>query len=198
MPRIIDYERVLPALTSRGLQSLYHNSGSFGFAADLYCGWIGPPDGTLKDTARAVARRVPEPHSANLARLLQRAWMTLLPGAIWIMPGSHWSYELDHSSHVWMPDALREIGIDPAALQSRNNAAAIEFELSESRVAMTFVERLLDQLFSSDFTAAFPDHPAICTIHHHRQLWWRTNDAALRDRLLQLPEDEFGQVVCDD
>jgi hypothetical protein len=191
MPRIVDYEHVLARLTSRGMKSLYHNSGSFGFVStDLYCGWLGPPDGTLKESVRPVSRSVPEPHSKNLAKLLWRAWSTLLPGPIWIMPGSHWSYEFDHSSHTWMADALRAIEVDPTILQPRNNAPAIEFDLRESDRAMTFVEQLLDHLFSSDFTAAFPDHPAICTIHHHRQLWWRTNDASLRDRLLALPEAE--------
>jgi hypothetical protein len=191
MPQIVDYQQVLATLTSRGMRSLYHNSGSFGFAgADLYCGWLGPPDGTLKETVRPVSRRVAEPYSKNLTRLLERAWNSLLPGAIWIMPGNHWSYELEHSSHIWMADALHAIDVDPATLAPRNNAAAIDFDPSESSRAMTFVEQLLDHLFSSDFTAAFPVHPAICTIHHHRQLWWRTNDDTLRDRLLRLPDDE--------
>src|SRR4051812_39634096 len=104
MPRIIDYQQVLATLTSRGLKSLYYNSGSFGFDVgprDLACGWIGPPDGTLKESARAIATRVPPPHAQNLARLLARAWWSILPGAMWIMPGSHWAYELDFGSDDW-------------------------------------------------------------------------------------------------
>lgn len=197
MPRIIDYEQVLATLTSGGLKSLYYNSGSFGFDAgptSRACGWIGPPDRTLNDSARAIATQVPIPHAQNLAVLLARAWSSILPGAMWIMPGSHWAYELDFGSDDWMPDALRAIGVEPSILQPLNNAAAIAFDPDESEVASRFVARLLDGLRSSDFTAAFPHQPAICTIHHHTQLWWRTNDPGLADELARLPEEEFGAI----
>lgn len=195
MPRIIDYEHVLATLTSRGMKSLYHNSGSFGFVGDEHvCGCIGPDDPTIRDAARSTSIRVPAPFALRLARVFVRAWCDLLPGKLWVMPGSHWSYELDFGSEDWLPDALRAIDIDPMQLQSRNNAAAIEFDQSESDKVTTIVAQLLERLNSSDFAAAFPEHPAMCLIHHHTQLWWRTNDIALRDRLLRLPEDEFRQV----
>jgi hypothetical protein len=31
---------------------------------------------------------------------------------------------------------------------------------------------LLENLAQSDFTTAIPDHPVICRLHHHKQLWW--------------------------
>jgi hypothetical protein len=118
--------------------------------------------------------------------MLTHAWTEHLPGAMWIMPGSHWAYELDFGSEEWMPEALRAAGIDPAILQPRTYAAAIEFEQRESSPATTLVAQLLERLAGSDFNAAFPGYPAVCTIHHHTQLWWRTNDAALRDRLARV------------
>jgi hypothetical protein len=196
MPRIIDYAQVLATLTARGMTSLYHNSGSFGFPENEHvCGWIGPDDPTIHNAARAVSVRVPVPFEENLARTLVRAWTDALPGKLWIMPGSHWSYELDFGNADWLPDALRVHDFDPAELQSRTNAAAIEFDQAESAAATTFVTRLLERLDTSDFAAAFPDHPVTCVIHHHVQLWWRTNDVALRDRLLRLPQDDFGPNV---
>jgi hypothetical protein len=188
MPRIIDYEQVLTTLTSRGLTSLYHNSGSFGFAGEEhFCGWLGTDDPTIRESMRAFCKRVSEPTAVSLERLFTLAWSELLPGPVWIMPGSHWAYELDFGSATWLPKALQTLGIDSAALQPRNNASAIELDPSEEK-PRKLVGWLLENLSSSDFTAAFPSHPAICTIHHHRQLWWRTSDAALRDRLLALRE----------
>jgi hypothetical protein len=192
MPRIIDYDHVLATLTSRGMKSLYHNSGSFGFPIESFaCGWIGQDDPTILESVRARCTQVPGPHAENLARLFDRAWTTLLPGTLWIMPGSHWAYELDFGSAEWMPDALRAIQIDPTALQPRNVAAAIEFDLSESGDARTFIAQLLTHLTASDFTAALPNQAAICTIHHHAQLWWQTPDVRLRDLLMRLPDDEL-------
>ena len=35
------------------------------------------------------------------------------------------------------------------------------------------------QLRFSDFLLAFPDRPALCTVHHHEQVWWQTTYEAL-------------------
>ena len=32
---------------------------------------------------------------------------------------------------------------------------------------------------TSDFQLSFPGLPAVCTIHHHKQLWWTTVDPSL-------------------
>lgn len=191
MPRIIDYEHVLATLTARGMTSLYHNSGSFGFTGEEHvCGWVGPDDATIRESVRAVCTQVPEPHAVILQWSFDLAWRKLLPGPVWIMPGSHWAYELDFGSATWLPSALLSQGIDPALLRSRNNAAALEFDPSEGKTRK-FVGWLLGNLSASDFTAAFPQHAVICTIHHHMQLWWQTTDLALRDQLSRLPMETF-------
>ena len=188
MPRIIEYEQVLATLTARGMKSLYHNSGSFGLIDQPHtCGWIGADDPTIREAARAACLQVPEPHVENLARLFERTWTTLLPGPLWLMPGSHWAYELDFGCATWMPQALHAIGIDAALLQSRSNGAAIEFCLSEAELATRFATDLLNHLTGSDFVATFPDHQALCTIHHHAQLWWQTPDRPLHAKLSNLP-----------
>ncbi|MBC8105545.1 MAG: hypothetical protein H7Z14_03055 [Anaerolineae bacterium] len=189
MPRIVDYEQVLEQMSAQRMKCLYHNSGSFGFhdgAAVQICGWIGPEDASIRHEALAQARPAPPPYEENLARLFERAWTELLPGPLWIMPASHWAYELEFGNADWMPAALREIKIDSADLQFRNNGAAIEFEMNESANASQFVERLLEHLAGSDFTLAFPGKPVICTLHHHKQLWWQAIDPTLINELRRL------------
>jgi hypothetical protein len=186
VPQIVDYSIVLERMSGLKLRSLYYNSGSFGFDADestQSIGWIGPADPTIKAAARNFIRLVPEPYAENLAKLLVRAWAQILPGKIWIMPASHWAYELDFGSRDWMPAALQEIGIDSELLRERTNAAAIEFLPEESPMAESFVAGLLEMLKQSDFAIAFPDHRVTCLLHHHKQLWWTSADSAVMDRL---------------
>jgi hypothetical protein len=103
------------------------------------------------------------------------------------MPASHWAYELDFGNSNWLPNALRAIGIDPVSLQSLNNAAAIEFDTNDVSTACRFIESLLEELTGSDFTLAFPGRSAICTLHHHKQLWWQTADSEVAEALRMLP-----------
>jgi hypothetical protein len=190
VPRIVDYNIVLPTFTGAGFASLYHNSGAFGLAPGTTAqivGWIGREDPTLRAEALGAAMRVPAPHAANLVRLLVEAWnKLLLPAPAWVMPMSHWAHELDFASAAWMPAALRSIGIDPSALQPRADGSAIEFAGEESAQLHDFCLSLLENLRGSDFAIAFPDKPALCTLHHHGQLWWTTADASLRDSLRAL------------
>jgi hypothetical protein len=119
---------------------------------------------------------VNEPYEPNLAALLVRAWTDILPGRIWVMPASHWAYELDFGSKQWLPPLLEAIGIDPGLLQTRTTAAAIEFTPQESPALEHFVTRLLEMLSVSDFSLAFPHRRMICSLHHHKQLWWTSAD----------------------
>ena len=193
MPRIIEYPEVLRRITREGLVSLYHNSGAFGFAGEMTTqtvGWIGPPDPTIRPAALELAQAIPPPHAANLAALLMRAWRDrLAPAEAWFMPRSHWSFELDFASHAWLPEVLREIGIDPAPLTGLNNAAAIAFinEEGEATHLNRLARALLDHLTTSDFSIVFPGHPIVCTLHHHRQLWWVTSENGLAQLLRDLP-----------
>jgi hypothetical protein len=191
VPWIIDYPVVLEQMREQRLKSLYYNSGAFGFASDVepsVVGWLGPPDPTLKAQASGMGVQIPEPFESNLSELLVRAWQTHLPGRVWVMPMSHWSYELDFGSRNWMPALLEAIGVDPGLLATRNNAAAIEFATDESDHLKRFAERLLQMLLASDFAIVFPRRPVLVTLHHHKQLWWQASDADLADRLRELPK----------
>jgi len=189
VPTIIDYPDVLKRMTGEGFRCLYHNSGAFGFpenAKPQVVGWIGADDATIRPEALREALRVPPPYERNLAAMFVKAWCDHLPGAMWAMPTSHWSYELEFGNFDWLPGQLRQIALDPTMLQQRNNGSAIEFARDESSYAGQFVKALLDLLHGSDFTIAFPGQPVLCTVHHHKQLWWQTTDDALAATLHQL------------
>jgi hypothetical protein len=189
MPRIVEYKTVLQRMRDDGYVSLYHNSGAFAFARDAKTqaiGWIGAADPTLRPEAAALAREVPAPVEQNLAQLLLRAWREHLAGTLWLMPMSHWAYELDFASRAWMPDLLRAIEIDPVPLESRNDAAAIEFAPDDDEALRKMALGLLQNLSGSDFAIAFPGRDVLCTLHHHKQLWWTTHDASLAQSLREL------------
>jgi hypothetical protein len=182
VPSIVDYPVVLNTLLGAGLESLYHNSGAFGFPRAVpahHVGWIGPVDSTLKASALPLTRQVPEPYARTLAMLAVRMWTERLPGAVWLMPRNHWAFELDHGISAWMPELLRGVGIDPAALSGRNDGSAIEFQVEEAETLAPAIEKLLTGLWGSDFALAWPGRPILCTVHHHTQLWWTTTDADL-------------------
>ncbi|HXE54794.1 MAG TPA: hypothetical protein VN541_17370 [Tepidisphaeraceae bacterium] len=186
MPWIIDYDRVLQQMQGQGLESLYYNSGAFGFApgtATCSVGWTGPDDPSLRPEARALIRPVPLPYEQELTRQTVRAWREYLPGNVWLMPKSHWAYELDFGSRDWMPALLEHAGIDAGLLQPRTNAAAIEFGLDEIGAFSHVIEGLLRMLLGSDFALAFPGHPVVCTVHHHKQIWWTSTDEQLIEAL---------------
>jgi len=166
--------------------SLYHNSGAFGFVPDVTThirGWIGPDDPTLRESVRTFMKQIPEPHVTNLVSMLSSIWREHLPGRAWVMPMSHWSYELDFGSREWLGAALAQIGIDSQLLITRNNGAAIEFQRDEVVPFERFTCDLLTNLTASDFAMVFPDHPVLVTLHHHRQLWWVTGDSELSEKL---------------
>jgi hypothetical protein len=186
MPWIIDYAVVVEQMRSQKLKCNYYNSGAFGFAdaaSVKHLGWIGPDDPTIRPAARPFTRAVPAPYEPNLTDLATRAWQQHFPGRVWAMPMSHWAYELDYGSRDWMPALIEHIDLDPGLLQGRNNAAAIEFAPDEVQHFKHFTQRLLEMLLSSDFMLAFVNRPILCTLHHHKQLWWTTNDASAIDAL---------------
>ena len=166
-------------MTADGLESLYFNSGAFGFprrTTTYSIGWIGPDDPTIRPDARAMIRAVAPPWEENLTALALQIWREHLPGDVWVMPKSHWGFELDHGSAEWMPAALKDVEIDSSILASRTDGSAIEFTIDEAVQFEKFLHTLLTRLMGSDFLIAFPDRGTICTVHHHRQLWWTTTD----------------------
>jgi hypothetical protein len=186
MPKIVDYNVVLERLQCQGLRSLYHNAGAFGFAAGATprtIAWIGADDPTIRDGAKPFVRRVWPPFESTLAALFRRAWVEHLPGPLWLMPMSHWHYEMHFGNATWLPDALRALDLDPELLKNRNNGAAVEFAMGEWPQAESFVEDVMRNLAGSDFLAAFPGKAALCMLHHHKQLWWQTTDATIATAL---------------
>jgi hypothetical protein len=193
VPTIIDYERVLQRMEADGFRSLYHNSGAFGFprGTDVkYAGWVGPPDASIRADVRPFVRQIAPPYEPNLARMPADVWTQYLPGVAWLMPMSHWSYELDFGSREWMPAALDAVGVEGNELVTRANGAALEFQSRERAPLESMVSQLLSNLRTSDFMLAFPGRAALCTVHHHKQLWWQTTDATLHAALMR-----FGDAV---
>jgi hypothetical protein len=177
MPNVIDYKTVLERLTAQGLRCNYFNGGSFGFVSEAHVrGWVGPADSTVNPAMRDAVRNVPEPYERNLAAAAARAWRQCLPGEVWVMPAAHWAYELGDASGDWLPMAIEALGLNVESLRGRTDAAAIEFSLIESAEFEAFVRRLLERLGQSDFTLAFPGRKTVCTVHHHKQLWWVSAD----------------------
>jgi hypothetical protein len=190
--QIVDYDAVLEALLGQGLKSLYYNSGSFGFppgVATQTIGWIGPPDRTIRPEALSFTRQIAPPHTQHLTELTLRAWGEFLPGVVWAMPRSHWAYELDFGSNDWMPPVLAKCGVDSAELAPLTTGAAIEFNWEDSGQFASFLATLLDNLSgSSDFQLVWPGRQVVCTVHHHKQLWWTTSDGPIYQALNELPE----------
>ncbi len=186
MAWIVEYQDVLERLGSDGLRCLYHNSGAFGFndsVSTFSRGWAGEADASIRPEAQALLRTVPPPFEPTLAKQMVRAWQAFLPGPIWVMPKSHWAYELEFGSKDWIASLLENSGVDPGLLTGRNNAAALEFPLAEAEWCSHLVEGLLRMLLGSDFTLAWPGRGTICTVHHHKQLWWTSSNPALIENL---------------
>jgi hypothetical protein len=193
MPWIIDYDVVVEQMRSQALKCNYYNSGAFGFVntKDVKnLGWIGPEDSTIRPEARALTRPVPPPYEQNLAELATKVWLAHFPGRVWAMPMSHWAYELSYGSRDWMPALIEHLDLDPGLLEGRNNAAAIEFSVHEAHHFKHLVQRLLEMLLGSDFMLAFVGRPILCTLHHHKQLWWSTTDP----QVLEVLEKAVGNL----
>src|SRR5687768_10952853 len=126
MARIIDYPDVQKTMQENGFVSLYHNSGAFGFAewtAVESVGWITADDPTIREAARALTRNV---DPAQLILLLKQACESVKDEA-WLMPKSHWHYELHFGNRELLEEILPTIAIGPASLRERNDGSAIAF-----------------------------------------------------------------------
>jgi hypothetical protein len=182
VPVIVDYATVLQRMSAAGFRCNYHNSGAFGFGAGadvLIRGWIGPDDATIRPGLLPSVRTILPPFAPHLAEALVRVWQASLCGYAWLMPMSHWHFELHDGSRDWLPAELGEIRIDPASLRDRADGSALQFATEESPALSRAVIALLENLKVSDFQLAFPGRAALCMIHHHTQLWWQTTDAEL-------------------
>jgi hypothetical protein len=190
MPTIVDYPTVLDLLTRQGLKSLYHNSGAFGFGSDVATtsrGWVGPVDPSIRASAMPIVRHMLPPYAQTMTDLMIQLWQSDLPGPVWVMPKSHWAYELEFGSREWLPDLLQRIGVDSTRLLRLNNAAALAFSPEEIQPLQLLVRELLCYLVGSDFQMVFFNHRTICTIHSRQQLWWTTADPIIVQRMESLP-----------
>jgi hypothetical protein len=187
MPGILDYPFVVEAMTQLGFVSLYPNSGAFGFPPEqgaASVGWVGPDDPSIRPESRPLTRRVPAPYEATLASLCTCVWTERLTGGVvWVMPKSHWAYELMFGSAGWMPQLLREAGVSPDDLAGRHDGSALFFSPGEEPAFERLLTGLLSNLLGSDFLLAWPGRPVVCTVHHHKQLWWTTTSADLQRTL---------------
>jgi hypothetical protein len=186
MPHVVDYPIVLEQLTAAGFVSLYHHSGAFGFAPEAkvqMVGWIGPADGTIRQELLPHICQVDEPYALTLAELARQAWLSHLSGECWLMPKSHWHYELHFGNRAMLEALLPELGIAVTKLKERNDGSAIAFSIDEDELFREAVRWILKELRFSDFLLVFPSRATVCTIHHHQQLWWQTTNAAAADAL---------------
>ena len=181
--RIVDYADVCKRADTLGLISAYYNTGAFTFPAGEtvhIVGWVGGVDSTIRPGLATVA--VGEPVAANLVKRLMAMWPGEIDGPAWVMPKSHWAFELDHGNGGWLGPALAAVGVDPELLRPLTDGAAIEFEPGDAAIS-GLLETLLTHLTASDFAILFPRHRHLVTVHHHVQLWWQTADENWVERL---------------
>lgn len=174
MARVVDYADVLRQAETLGLRCVYYNTGAFGFQADAavhIIGWLGADDPSIRPDLLAGAVRVPPPYPRSLVERLGRVWPAVVDGEAWVMPKSHWAFELDHGNGPWLAPALRAVGVDPEPLRLRTDGSAIAFAAADP-AGLAFVETLLTNLRASDYAILFPRHQVLVTVHHHQQLWW--------------------------
>jgi hypothetical protein len=184
VPWIIDYQTVLERMLGMKLVCGVMASGAFAF----------PPGSSPRTVVWATpqAALLPKPEGATTilfadeADLAERAvdvWQTQLQGPAWVLPVSHWAYELDYGSREWLPPLLERLDLD--LLAGRPNAAALEFSRHETERLRLLTDRLLQMLMGSEFLLAFPAQPVLCTVTHEKQLRWTSTDLALMQHLAQ-------------
>ena len=181
--RVVDYADVCKQAETLGLVSAYYNTGAFTFPAGEsvhIVGWVGGADSTIRPGLTTVS--VEAPVAVNLVNRLMTLWPEVIDGPAWVMPKSHWAFELDHGNGAWLGPALTAVGVDPEILRPRTDGTAIEFDPGDPATG-GLLETLLTRLTASDFAVLFPRHRHLVTVHHHVQLWWQTPDAELVHRL---------------
>jgi hypothetical protein len=189
MPKIVNYDAVVAEAEAMGLHSLYHRSGSFGFGDGVlvqHIGWLGPPDSTLRPVANLLVRQAAEPHARRLADALAYAGAELHVTNTWLLPMSHWAYELTFGGGEWLGELLGNIGVDAESLRDRTDGSAIAFAPDELAALKLAAATLLDRLTGSDFAVLMPKTRLVGTIHHHRQIWWTTDDAGIHAKLREI------------
>lgn len=193
---MIEYSAVLEKMSPPQFKCHYYNSGAFGFPESANArtlAWIGPEDSTIRPEAQVLTRRVVPPYEATLAKMATRLWQDQIGGRAWVMPKSHWAFELGHGSREWMPALIDGLGLDFGLLENKTNAAAIEFTANEPEPFERFLAGLLTLLHGSDFMIAFPGRGILCTLHHHKQLWWTTTEKKVIEAVGSLADEHRAE-----
>ena len=68
---------------------------------------------------------------ANLVKRLMTLWPAVIDGPAWVMPKSHWAFELDHGNGGWLGPALRAVGVDlpgrlPVTMQVNDSLVSLQ------------------------------------------------------------------------
>jgi hypothetical protein len=174
MPEVLSYQQVETVLRAKSLRCLYFNSGSWGFTEQAGAvGWLLGDDPTLTPAARKIARVV-GPVDQLVAAVLEACHR--VGGEIWILPGSHWAYELDFGTPT-MLDVLRRadvVGVD--GLVGRNDGSAVRFLATEQSQLAGVLRELFSTGTTSDYQLILPEMPVLAILHHHVQVWWQAKD----------------------
>jgi hypothetical protein len=182
--RLVAYAEVLEAAEAVGLRCVYPNGAAFAPTSGDWAvaGWITGEDASVRSAFRERVRRVAP---SALANEVFQAWSTYFHDAdeAWIAPAHHWAAELAHGRGDGATARLLQMhSIDTTPLMTRTAADAIALSSTE---LPSFLAALYDAMGKADFTLLLPGTPMVATVHHHRQCWWRTADAAVADALLR-------------
>jgi hypothetical protein len=180
MPRLADHETLVQTLAAEGVRSVYHRGGAFAFdrQAVLYRGWVDKPDPTIRPAWQEMTRLVDPGRMVDAtAELLAEAGES-----VYLMPTSHWAHELE--AHPWLVELFESQSVGVSTLRGLSRAEPVVYELPrEGAELRDAVGGLLTRLAESDFSIAVPGCPVLVTLHHHRQVWWRTPDVAWAGRI---------------
>ena len=191
MSRVVPYSQLLHAAEAAGLRCVYPNGAAFGPVSDDWhvAGWLAGEDATVRPAFRDRVRTAP----AGISRLAFAPWLTTAwqdalagPSEAWLAPVHHWAAALDHGDdRAGMDEVLRRLHADPTALAGRRQADAIVISSADDLAGA--LPGLFDAMGKNDFALLFPPLRVTATLHHHRQIWWRCEDAAIADALLAMP-----------
>src|ERR1051325_9035643 len=109
-------------------------------------GWTAGEDPTIRPELRSSIHAFAPGATEKMAASASAAWSNYLPGPAWIMPLSHWAFELDFGSKAWLPTLLKSVHVEPYPLADRTDASPLEFQPGEQADLTRFLQTLLDQL----------------------------------------------------